>query len=107
PGGAMSAGDLAQALSMLTVLNDCGPVEIKGSASDVAAFEASAPHAGAHSLDDQVAFQFGDGADDDHDSPAQRTTGVDVLPERDVFDLQPAEFVQYFEEVFYRPGDPV
>lgn len=35
------------------------------SASDPAAFEAGAPHAGAHPFDNQVACEFGDGADAD------------------------------------------
>ncbi len=41
-------------------------------ASDVPTFEACASHAGAHSLDDQVAFQFRDRSYDDHDGAAER-----------------------------------
>ena len=48
PGCAVSAGDLAQTLSILTVANDGSAVEIERPASDVAAFETGAPHAGAH-----------------------------------------------------------
>ena len=71
------------------------------------AFESSAPHAGTHPFDDQVAFEFGDGAYDDHDGTAQRAAGVDISLEADLLDLKPAEFVQDFEEVLHRPGDPV
>jgi hypothetical protein len=66
-----------------------------------------APHAGAYPLDDQVAFQLGDSADDDDDGPAQRSAGVDVLPEADELDLQPVQLVQNIEEVLHRPGDSV
>ena len=52
------------------------------------AFKARAPHAGAHSLDDQVAFEFGDGADDHDESAAQRATGVDIFPEADELRLR-------------------
>ena len=56
-------------------------------------FEPGAPHAGAHSLDDQTAFQFCNRSDDDHDGPAQRAAGVDVFPEGDVLDVQTGEFI--------------
>ncbi len=104
---AMELGDLAQALAMLAVALDSGMVQHQRIAADVLAFEPGAPHAGAHSLDNQVAFQFSDGADDDHDGPAQRATGVDIFLEADLLDLKPAELVQDFEEVLHRPGDPV
>ena len=61
----------------------------------------------AHSLDDQVTFEFGDGADDDHDGPAQRAGSVDLLAEADELDVEPVELVEHFEEVFHRSGDPV
>ena len=71
------------------------------------AFEPGAPHAGADPLDDQVAFEFGDGADDDHDGAAQRAAGVDLLAEADELDVEPVQLVEHFEEVPDRPGDPV
>ena len=40
------------------------------------AFKTGAPHAGAHPLDDEAAFKFGDGADDDYDGPAQRQLAI-------------------------------
>ena len=82
----MAFGDLAEALALAAVSLDCGVVQYQRIAADVLAFEPGAPHAGAHPLDDQVAFQFGDGADDDHDGPAQRAAGIDIFPEADVLD---------------------
>ena len=73
---------------MLSLPNDGFTVEIERPASDVAAFEAGTPHAGADQLDDQTPFKLGDGADNDHESAAQRTTGIDIFPEADVLDLQ-------------------
>jgi len=103
----MPSGDLAKALALAAVALDGGVVQYEGIAADVTAFEAGAPHAGADPFDDQVALQLGDGADDDRDGPAQRAAGVDILPERDVLDIEPAELVQNVEEVLHRPGDPV
>src|ERR1022692_933824 len=51
-------------------------------------------------LADQVAFQLGDCADDDHDGPAQRAASIDIFSEADVLDLETTELVQDFEEVF-------
>ena len=55
-----------------------------------AGLRAWAPHAGAHSFDDQAAFQLSDGADDDNNRPAQWVAGVDLLSEADVFDVDSA-----------------
>ena len=72
PADSVSAGDLAQAASGLPVTDDGATIYVQRPASDMPALELGAPHAGAHPLDDQVAFQLGDGADDDHHRPAQR-----------------------------------
>lgn len=42
-------------------------VQGERSASDVCAFEPCAPHAGAHTFDDQVAFEFRHRVDDARD----------------------------------------
>jgi hypothetical protein len=52
----------------------------------MAAFKAGAPHAGAHPLDDQVALELGDGADDDDQGAPQWAAGVDLLAETDELD---------------------
>ena len=80
-GDAVFSCDLAEAVSMLTVSTDSFAIEFEGWTSDVPAFEASPPHAGTHSLDDQVAFELGDGSDDDDDGAAQRAAGVDLFAE--------------------------
>src|ERR1017187_3644775 len=100
----MSLRDLAKALALASVALDSGVVQFQRIAANVAAFEACAPHAGAHSFDDQIAFKLSDGADDDDDGPAQRAAGVDVFPERDELDLEPTQLVQDVEVVLHRPG---
>ena len=85
----------------LAVLLDSGTVQYQRLAADVLTFETSAPHAGAHPFDDQAAFEFGDGADDDDDGAAQRAAGVDVFPEADVLDAYPIQLVQHIEEVLH------
>ena len=79
----MSLRQLAQALTVLAAAEDCRSIEDQGLPSDMPAFELSPPHAGAHPLDDQTALQLSDGADDDHDRPAQRSAGVDLFAEGD------------------------
>ena len=96
---AMASGDLAQALAMLAVAYDRGMVQHQRIAADVLAFEAGAPHAGAHPFDNQVAFEFSDGADDDHDGSAQRTAGVDLFAETNELDAYPVQVVEHIEEV--------
>ena len=103
----MSLCDLTKALTLAAVALDGGIVEEQWLPSDVPAFEAGAPHAGAHPLDDQVSLKFSNGADDDDDGSAQRATNVDIFPERDILDIEPAEFVENVEEVFHRPGDSI
>jgi len=103
----MAFSDLAKALAMLAVFLDSEVVEYQRLAPDVLAFEPCAPHAGAHSLDDQVAFKLGDFADDDNDGPAQRAACIDIFPEADVLDLEMIQFVEDIKVVFHRPGDPV
>jgi hypothetical protein len=103
----MSFGDLADALTTLTVLLDGGAVQHQRSSADALAFETGAPHAGAHSFDYQVTFEFGDGADDDYDGAAQRAAGIDVFPKRDVLDPYSIQLVQDIEEVLHRSCDPI
>jgi len=72
---------------------------------DHVTFEPCAPHAGAHPFDDQVAFEFGDGADDHHNGAAQRAARVDLLTEADELDVQSIELVEHLQEVPRRAGD--
>ena len=92
-------GDLAQAASGLAVADDSATIDVQWPAPDMLALELGTPHPGAHPLDDQVAFQLGDGADNDHHCPPQRSAGVDIFPEADELNLYMIEFVQDFEKV--------
>jgi hypothetical protein len=75
--------------------------------ADVLTVETSAPHAGAHPFNDQAALEFGDGADNHDDGPAQRSGGIDVLPETDILHTNPIQLVQHLKEVLHRAGNPV
>lgn len=66
----MPFGDLAQALPLAAVALDGSIVEYQRVAADVLTLEPGASHVGAHSLYYRVAFQLGDGADDDDNRPA-------------------------------------
>src|ERR1700751_3749895 len=103
----MALGDLAKALATAAIATDGLVIQRQRSASDVAPFELGAPHAGAYPLDDQVAFQFRDRADDDYDGPAKGAAGVDRLAEADELDVEPVQLIEHFEEVLDRPGDPI
>ena len=70
PGGAVGSCQLALAVPVLAVFEDCFAIWLERPSADVAAFEAGSPHAGADALNDQVAFELGDGADDHYDGPA-------------------------------------
>src|SRR5512142_3282787 len=101
-GGAADAeglGDLAEALAVSPVTQDGFAVEFERGTSDVSAFETGATHAGANPFDDQRPLQFGDSADDDDESAAERTTGVDVLPKRYELDAEMVEFVEDLDEM--------
>ena len=69
------------------------------------AFEAGALHAGAHPLDDQIAFELCDRSDDHDDGAAQRTAGVDLLAEADELYAEAVQLVEDLEEVPGRAGD--
>lgn len=64
-------------------------------------FELGPAHAGAHPLDNQVAFQFSNGADNRYDRPTQRAAGIDLFSETDKLDLEMIEFVQHLKLIFY------
>ena len=84
---------------MLAISLNSGMVELQRMAADVTAFESGSPHACAHPFDDEVALKLSDGADDDHDGPAQRTAGVDLFAETDELDAYPVQVVEHIEEV--------
>ena len=98
----MALGDLTETLPLAAIAEDSSAIQVQWITADVLAFKPGAPHAGAHSLDNQVAFELCDGADDDHDGPAQRAGSVDVFPEADELNLETVELVEDFEEVLRR-----
>lgn len=95
-GDAVALCQLAQALATLAVPQDGSAIEIERLATDMAAFEAGAAHAGAHPFDNKVALQLGDGSDDDHYGAAQWPAGIDLLPKADELDVEPVQLVQHF-----------
>ena len=75
----MGFGHFGQSHARSAVANDAGAVDLERPAADVLAFERGPAHAGMNSLDDQVAFEFGDRTDDDHHGSTEPSAGVDVL----------------------------
>ena len=80
-GDTVALGQLAEALAPLAVPQDSSAIEFQRLASDVPTLEPGAAHAGADPLDDQVALQFCNRPDDDHDGTPQWPSGIDLLAE--------------------------
>ncbi len=72
----MILGDLSDAYAGTAVFHDPREVSLQRGTSDAPAFAARSSESGAHPLDDQVAFQFGDRADDDHDGFPEWAAGI-------------------------------
>jgi len=89
----VSAGDLSKALSTPAISEDGFMVENERRSADGSAFQAGPTHAGPDPFDDQVAFEFRDRADDDHDGAAQRAARVDLFAEADELRAEMAEFI--------------
>ncbi len=106
-GDSVGLRQLTEALSLSSIPQDAGAIELERFASNMTAFELGPAHSGAHPLDDQVSFELCNGADDHDDGAAQWTTGIDLFAETDKLDIEMIEFVQDFEEVFHRPGQTV
>src|SRR5258707_4105121 len=100
-GHTISLGQLSQTLTASPVREDGTSIKVQRLAADVPAFQPRSSHAGAHSLDDEIAFQFCDGRDDDDERAAQRTARVEVLAEAEELHIQPTEFIEHFEEVLH------
>ena len=93
-GDVISTSQLTQALSAAAIAKHGIVIEIEWASSDMAAFEPGATHAGADPLDDQVALELGDGSDNDDDSTAQRTAGVDLLAIADELDVEAVQLIE-------------
>ena len=104
---AVGLGDLSQALTAGTVLEDSDPVDLEWPPADMSSLQPGAAHTCPNPFDDEIPFEFCDGADDDHDGPPERAAGIEVLAEADELDIGMIKFVEHFEEVAHGPGDPV
>ena len=96
-----------QAHAAGTVSQDRFAIDLERGTADPPALEPGSPHAGTDTFHDQVALELGDGTDDDHDRPAQRTAGVDIFPEADELDADTVQLVEHFEIVSNRAGDAI
>ena len=103
----MGFGDVGERDPTITIMQDCQSIDIDRPSADVSAFELGAPHAGAHPFYDEIALEFGDGTDNDDHCPAERSAGVDILPERDELDVEVVQLIEDFKEVASRTGDAI
>ena len=103
----MGLGDLCQVLTAIALLENSSPVDIEWPATDMPALQPCAGHSYPHPFDDEIPFEFCDGADDDHDGPSERAAGIKILAEADELDVEMVDLIQHFEEVADGPGDPV
>jgi hypothetical protein len=84
---------------MLPVAEDGGEVQGRGQTGQVQALQADALHPGGDPLDDQIALELGYGADNDHDSPAQRAASVELFAKTDALDAQAVEPVEELQSL--------
>src|SRR5258708_39266464 len=106
-GDAVEFSHLGQAHAGSPIAKNAGTIDLEWPPADVPAFEAGATHAGPDPFDDQAAFELGDGSDDHHHGPSQRSASVDVFSEADELDRQMIDLVEDFKEVPNRPGHPI
>ena len=99
-GDSITLRQLAQALTLAAIAQDPDAIKVEWFAANVPALELGATHAGAHSFDDEVAFEFRNGADDDNDGSTQRTAGIELFAITYKLDIEMIEFIQHFQKVF-------
>jgi hypothetical protein len=76
-----------------------GAIDVQRAPPDLSAFEFRSTHTGPHSLDNKIAFQFGNRTNNHHNGTPERPTGIDVLAETDELDSEPVQFIQGFQQV--------
>jgi hypothetical protein len=103
----VAADKLTQAVALASFMMDGLAVNGDRLPADMPAFELCPAHACADPLDDQVALEFSDRADDYDYGPAQQAGCVDLLTEADELDVEPVQLVQHLQEVLYRTGDSI
>src|SRR3954465_842343 len=97
---AVDGGDLLERVAeLVAVVADLLGVNGERRPPDLAAIELGAAHAALDSFHDQAALELGDSADDDQQSPAHGSSGIDVLAQRDELDVDALELVEQLEEV--------
>src|SRR5258707_10733167 len=103
----MRLGDLTQALAPSALLENSNPIDFEWPPADMPSLQPCAAHSCPHPFDDEIPFEFCDGADDDHDGPPERAACIKILAEADELDVEMIEFVEHLEEVPDGSGDPV
>ena len=103
----MHLGQFAQTEAMGTIAEQGLAIYVESGTANVQAFHFCSPHAGPHAFDNKVAFEFGDGADDDDHGTAQRPAGVEILPEAEELNVQMVEFVQHFQKMPGAASQPI
>ncbi len=103
----MQLCQLADAETSLAIAEHSVTIEDQFGTADVLAFQLGAAHAGFHSFNNKVAFQLGNGADDDDHGASQRATGVDVFAKGNEADVEMIELIQRFQEVSDGARQPV
>ena len=99
--------DRRQTVTASSIMQHTSTIDLRWTTADPDAFELGAPHAGPHSLDDQIAFQFCNRRGDDDDGTAQRAARVHLFAAGDKLNAEMIEFVQHFEEMFHRAGHAI
>lgn len=74
-GDAVALRHLTEAVALLAIPQDGNTIKFKRLTADVTALEPGAAHAGAHPLDDQIAFEFCDRSDDEGPGSLQEDVG--------------------------------
>ena len=107
PADCVPLGDLRQRHPTASILHNLLPIYVEPCPADLTTLQSCPSHATFHALDDQTSFKLGNRSDDDDHGATQRAGGVDVFSETNEADVQMSEFVQDFEEMFYRTSHAV
>ena len=84
----MSFGYLTQALASSAFLKNSDPIDFEWPPADMSSLQPGAAHPCPHPFDDEIPFEFCDGADDDHDGPPEWPAGIKILAEANELDVE-------------------
>jgi len=97
--------DFSQAVAASAILQHAATVDIDvGGTTNANSFQLSSAHPGSDSFDDQVAFQFSNGGEDNHNGPSQRAAGIELYLAGNELQVQVMELIEQFQEVLRRTG---